>query len=65
MSPSSPVALSDEYAELREAGRRAVEAGELPRALEAFESALTWAEQYADQTLIDRAFCNVSLVQTP
>lgn len=50
------------YAALRDRGARAVEAGRLVEALELFDAALSEARRLGDEKLVDRAFCNHSLV---
>ncbi len=55
--------LEEDYSSLREAGREAVESGDLALALEVFELAWNRARELGDQALIDQAFCNLSLVR--
>ena len=53
------------FEELRDEGRRAVEAGRLDDALEFFEQALARAREIDDQNLIDLAICNRSIPMIP
>jgi len=50
------------YDELREAGRRAIEAGQLEDAFELLDQALTLARSESDESRADLAFCNRAAV---
>lgn len=48
------------YEKLREQGKLATQEGSFEEALECFEAAVRWAEDYADdQGVVDRAYCNL------
>jgi tetratricopeptide (TPR) repeat protein len=47
-----------EFESLTDSGRRAVEAGRLDEAVRCYDAALVWADEHADRTARDRAFCN-------
>lgn len=62
---SQPPAEPRSFEELRDAGRRALEAGRLTEALGLFERALERARDNGDQDLIDLAICNRSIPMIP